>query len=261
MSIIRFDELKKKWREIGKKAINNDPTFEIEINKKLLDIFHLGNYYYYIFHCAGVEIEFASESVKNILGISDTTDFSVDYALSIIHPDDLPYFYDFETKITQFFSDLPPDKILKYKTSYDFRVRRKDGTYIRVLQQNVTIQTNEEGAIIRTLGVHTDISKLKKTNGSTLSFIGLEGEPSFHDVHSGIAIYELEKNKFSKMEQKVLEQLLKGYTSKKIGETLFISKLTVDGHRKNMLKKAKCTSTVDLVMKAAQMNWHIPVND
>ncbi len=261
MSIIRFDELKKTWREIGKKATNNDPTFEIEINKKLLDIFHLGNYYYYIFNCTGVEIEFASESVKNILGITDTSDFTVDFALSIIHPEDLTYFYDFETKITQFFSDLPPDKILKYKTNYDFRIKRKDGTYIRILQQNVTIQTNEEGAVIRTLGVHTDISKLKKTNGSTLSFIGLEGEPSYLDVYTGIATYQIEKNIFSKMEQKVLDQLLKGYSSKKIAEILFISKLTVDGHRKNMLKKANCTSTVDLVLKAAKMNWQIPINE
>jgi len=255
MSVIKFDEVKKSWYEVSKYTAVENPTFEIEIHKRLIDIFHVGDFYYYIFHVGGVEMEFVSEGVKKVLGIASTDIFTIDYLLSHIHPEDLPYFVDFEERVNKFFTEIGVDKVMKYKTSYDYRVRKPDGTYVRILQQNVTIHTNEAGAIIRSMGVHTDITHLKKTNGSTLSFIGLEGEPSFHDVCKGLVSYQVTKSNFTKMELKVLAQLVKGLTSKQIGDILFISKLTVDGHRKNMLKKTNCNNTIELILNATQYHW------
>src|SRR3546814_6407277 len=94
--------------------------------------------------------------------------------MSNIHPDDVPHFINFEATVTQFWSELPPDKVMKYKSRYDYRLRKKDGSYIRILQQIVTIQTDEDGAVLRTFVVHTDISHLKKDNRMVLSFIGLD---------------------------------------------------------------------------------------
>ena len=255
MPVIKFDAVKKIWYEFEKQASEIQPEFEVDINKRLTDIFHIGDYYYYIFHCTSVEIEFTSDSVKEVLGVEKAEVFTIDYLLSIIHPEDLPYFYDFEKRVAKFFKDLSPEKIMKYKTSYDFRVRKADGTYIRIMHQNIVIQANNEGAIIRTIAVHTNISLLKNTNGSTLSFIGLDGEPSYHDVSKGLIVYPIVKDIFTKMEKKVLEQLIKGLTSKQIADILFISKLTVDGHRKNMLKKTKTKTTVELIIYAVQKNW------
>src|SRR3546814_10223167 len=63
-----------------------------------------------------------------------------------IHPDDLPHFINFEATVTQFWKQLPPEKVMKYKSRYDYRIRKKDGTYIRIMQQIVTIQSDDEGA-------------------------------------------------------------------------------------------------------------------
>src|SRR3546814_15933090 len=71
---------------------------------------------------------------------------------------------------------------MKYKSRYDYRIRKKDGTYNRIMQQSVTIQSDDEGAVLRTFVVHTDISHLKKSNRMMLSFISLEGGPSYIDV-------------------------------------------------------------------------------
>src|SRR3546814_13302469 len=73
---------------------------------------------------------------------------------------------------------------MKYKSRYDYRLRKKDGSYIRILQQIVTIQTDEDGAVLRTFVVHTDISHLKKDNRMVLSFIGLDGQQSYIDVNT-----------------------------------------------------------------------------
>jgi DNA-binding CsgD family transcriptional regulator len=118
---------------------------------------------------------------------------------------------------------------------------------MRILQQALTIQTNEEGAVIRVLDVHTDISHLKKENGSTLSFIGLEGEPSIFD-YANSEKFSTTKVKLTRKETEILWLLTAGKTSFEIADELFISKSTVDTHRKNMLRKTKCSSMVELAI-------------
>lgn len=251
MGIIKFDEVKKTWLEIAKHSSSDNFSFELEVYKKLLDIFHIGEYYYYIFNCSDTKMEFVSEAVKPMLKLEAAEDLTIEHLLSHIHPEDLPYFLDFEAKVTQFFNELPPEKTLNYKVSYDYRLRRNDGRYIRILQQVVTIQSDENGAVLRVMGVHTDISHLNKPKGSTLSFLGLNGEPSFHDVSIGRPLFIPEKSPFSKREKQILELLLQGKTSSQIAQELFISKLTVDGHRKSILKKSNSASLIELAAKIA----------
>lgn len=249
MGIIKFDEVKKTWFEIAKHSASDNFAFELEVYKKLLDIFHVGEYYYYIFNCSTAVVEFASDSIRQVLKIDSVQDFTIEHLLSIIHPEDLPYFLDFESRVTRFFNELAPEKVLNYKVSYDYRVRRNDGEYIRLLQQVTTIQSDENGAVLRVLGVHTDITHLNKPAGSSLSFIGLNGEPSFHDVSDGKVAESSNSSPFTKREQQVLDLMVQGKTSSQIADMLFISKLTVDGHRKKILRKSNSTSTVELAMK------------
>ena len=249
MDIIKFDETKKIWHQIAKHTSSDDFSFELEVHKKLLNIFHVGEFYYYVFNCFSAVMEFVSEQAKKILGIEHEDELTIDYLLSIIHSEDLPYFIDFEKKVTEFFNQLPPDKVLKYKVTYDYRVRRKDGTYIRLLQQVVTIQSEENGAVIRVLGVHTDISHLKKENGSTLSFIGLDGEPSYHDVSIGHTALNLKRNVFTKREKEILRKIIEGKKSVEIAKELFISIKTVETHRKNMMRKTNTHSVLELTLK------------
>ncbi|MFP5042619.1 LuxR C-terminal-related transcriptional regulator [Parasediminibacterium sp. JCM 36343] len=251
----KFGDIKEAWHKIGKHAVGDGFPFELEIDQKLMDIFHPGNYYYYIFNCYTKEIEYASPSVTEVLGLIAPSYFKFSQVTSMVHPEDLPYFDDFELRATDFLTKLPPGNAMKYKMAYDFRAKRDDGQFIRLLQESVALQTNEKGLVVRRLIVHTDISHLNKNACPTLSFIGLNGEPSYYDVCRELATPLLEKSIFTKMEQKVLQQLLKGSNSKQIAEAFFISKLTVNGHRRNILKKANCNSTVELILKAAQHNW------
>ncbi len=51
----------------------------------------------------------------------------------------------------------------------------------------------------------------------------------------------------SERELEILNYLIKGQTSSEISKQLFISKHTVDGHRRSMLKKCKCKNTIALI--------------
>src|SRR3546814_18311696 len=91
-----------------------------------------------------------------------------------MHPDDFPYFVNFEGEVVDFKRKLPPDKITKYKSQYNYRIRTKSGNYVRILQQSVTIQYDEEGAVLQNLIVHTDISHLKDDDRSEERSVGKE---------------------------------------------------------------------------------------
>jgi len=252
MEVIKYDELKRTWKQIARDNTGDNFNFELEVHKKLLNIFHPGEYYYFVFNCSEARMELVHSSIKSILGINPE-DFSVELLLQIIHPEDLPYFVDFEKRVTDFFTSLPPEKVLKYKVSYDYRVRRADGKYIRILQQATTIQTDENGAVIRAIDVHTDITHLKKENGSTLSFIGLDGEPSYNHVLEGkIVKVNPVDSVLTKREKIILNLLIAGKSSKQIAQDLYISKYTVDTHRRNMLKKTNTSSIYELVLKYMQ---------
>ena len=56
--------------------------------------------------------------------------------------------------------------------------------------------------------------------------------------------------KVSNREIEILNLMSHGFTSKEIGKTLYISSLTVDKHKRNMLNKFKARNAVHLVAQA-----------
>ena len=252
MEVVKFDNIKKTWKEVARYSKNSDFSFEMEVHKKLLNIFHVGDYYYYVFNCATASLEHVNDNVMQILGMERPDQLSTEYLVSNMHPEDQPYFFDFEARVLDFLKGLGPDQIFKYKMSYDYRVKTMRGNYIRILQQSVTIQSDEHGAVIRVLGVHTDITHLKREGVPTLSYIGLEGAPSYYDVASGRISPDPKVELLTRREREVIQLLVKGKTSKEIGAALFITKQTVDGHRKNILRKMNCRSTIELSLKLMQ---------
>ena len=259
MEIIKFNEMKKTWFRIAKFNDGNiDPTFELEVHKKLLNVFQVGNYYYYILNIPKVEFEFINDSIVDILGLKNKSDFNVKYIFDKIHPDDRNRFIIYEQKVTDFFNELRPDQITKYKVSYDYRLKKTDGTYIWILQQVTTIQSYENGAVIRVLGIHTDITHLKTDDkGSGLSFIGLDGEPSYYNIdidqkYLGNPRYN---ELFTSKEKEILQLVVEGKTTKEISEILNKSIHTINTHRKNIFQKTESKTIAELVANCIKNNW------
>lgn len=246
-------EAAKIWKRLSKDASDVDLKFELEVHKKLLSFFQVGDYYYYIFNIKKALLEFVSTDVTRVLGY-DIKEFDIELIMSIIHPDDQPYFLAFEGKATEFFFNLGGDKITNYKISYDYRVRKKNGDYIRILQQITTLHFDEDKGVLRTFGVHTDITHLKPSGKPILSFIGLNGMPSYINVDVQES-FKTSKSGLTKREQQILQLIALGKSSEEICTTLFISKQTVDAHRKNMLRKTGCANTAALMMEAIKRGW------
>ncbi len=247
------DHARRIWTEIGQHKTAGELRLEVALYKKLLNLFQVGDYYYFVFNPPEMVIEYASESLTSILGYRPE-ELTLNKLMQFIHPDDLPHFINFEATVTEFWRQLPPEKVMKYKSRYDYRIKKKDGSYLRILQQIVTIQSDEEGAVLRTFVVHTDISHLKKDNKMVLSFIGLEGEPSYYDVKPVEALRP-SKGLLSRREMEILQLIARNYTSKAIAGELHISYETVSTHRKNIYRKTKTSSALELVQLALQKGW------
>ncbi|GGH25402.1 PAS domain-containing protein [Sphingobacterium alkalisoli] len=248
MQKLVLDQAQKIWTEIAKNKKPTELQIEVELYKKMLRIFQVGDFCYLVFNPPEMKIEYCSDYIHTLTGYTPE-EFTLQKLLDIIHPEDLPYFLDFEATVTDFFKRLPPDKVMKYKTRYDYRIRKSDGEYLRILQQIVTIQSDEDGAVLRTFVVHTDISHLKKDNKMQLSFIGMEGEPSYLNV-STVNNYAKKQQIFTKREQEILVLLSQNKKTKDIAEELCISKSTVSTHRKNMLRKTNTHTVLELVSYA-----------
>lgn len=253
MKIRIYEETRKVWNILSERNDPPDLALEMEVHKKVLSFFQVGECYYFIFNAVRGELDYIHPCVYDVLGYTPD-ECSITEMMQRIHPEDAPRFLEFEQAAVDFFSRLPPEKVLKYKMRYDLRVRKANGEYVRMLQQSTCIQHDETGAVLRTLCVHTDITHLKPTGAPVLSFVGLDGEPSFFNVEIRKKFMPA-REVLTRREKEILRLVLAGMPSREIATHLNISKLTVDKHRKNMLKKTGIKSAAELVVRAMKEGW------
>lgn len=248
-------EIKDQWRQI---AHNKVPTttenFESKLNfyKKMLSILAVGDFYYLTFLPGSQTIEYVSENISNVIGFSPK-DFNTELLFRSIHPDDQKTFLEFERRIVEFKTELPQDKLMKYKSQYNYRLQKSDGEYLPILQQSITIVTDEHGAALRNLVIHTDISSLHPSTEMSLSFIGLEGEPSFKNILGKKS--KLPPALFTAREREILSLIYQNKDFRAIAEELFISLFTVKTHVKNIHRKSETHSLLELYIKGKEEGW------
>jgi len=241
------------WKRMSGDEASGNTNIELEIYKRLLNFFQAGDYFYFIFNVKNVAFDLVSPQVETILGYAPSS-VTIPLFMDCIHPEDRPWFLAFETRTAMFLSELPIQKLMKYKVRYDFRFKKKNGDYIRVLHQVAVVEHDETGGIIRTLGVHTDITHLKREGRPVMSFIGIEGEPSYLDIDVKSKFIE-NKKILTNREKEILKLLMEGKLSKEVSDILNISKQTVDTHRKNMLRRNSLNNTGELIGKAIKQGW------
>ncbi len=124
-----------------------------------------------------------------------------------------------------------------------FRVRKKDGTYVKVLRQSNIFETDSKGGFISNVSLLTDISFMKTGNRVDWEFKAKKlDEKNFRKY-----IQREYFNFFTKRELDVLKRLKQGLSSMQIAAVSNISKHTVDTFRRNMLRKAGVKNSQQLL--------------
>jgi len=251
--LLPFDKVQQIWERDIRVGKEINLELDLEAYKKIINILHVGEFYYWVLDIPSAEITFTSQNVTNVLGCAPE-EFTTSLFFQSIHPDDVTYFLNFENKVAEFFFSLDPVRIFKYKVRSDFRIRKKNGDYIRILHQVITMQTTENGGIVKSFGIHTDISELKFDGTPSLSIIGMDGEPSYLNIEVE-KMFEPTKSLLTEREKEVLFHIINGKHSDEIAQTLGLSKYTVINHRRNILAKTETSNTAELIIKTIKEGW------
>jgi DNA-binding CsgD family transcriptional regulator len=240
------------WEGIVSPDVTSNYQLHPEKYKKLFHFLQIGKFYYYVFDFKQMNCEYISPSIEQVLGIPVHT--SMQAFMERIHPDDQPYYLNFENAAIHFLKSLDFQQLDKYKIQYDFRIKNGSGNYIRLLHQAMLVDFDNNKNFIRSLAVHTDINHIKQAGTPCLSFIGLYDEPSYIDVKAP-QVFKISPELFTKREKEILKLVIAGHTSEQISGLLFISVHTVNTHRKNILFKSGAGSVVELIQLTIKNNW------
>lgn len=213
-------------------------------------IMSTGPFAFYVIDFFDMSLSHISPSHLDLFGFDPET-MNFNTVLSAIHPDDVEFVVKAEAFLTKFFYEkVTRDKLLNYKISYSHRARFKDGNYALINHQALMLTMDDKGGYGKSLNIHTRIDHLSNHNTYKISLIGLNGEPSFMNIN----LEDDGKNRieFSKREVDIIRLISEGKNNESIGLQLSISLLTVKKHRSNILEKAECSNSAQLIKNCIQ---------
>lgn len=248
------DKVLNVWEKENKILHPNTKEKLIEIIDQVASLFSAGHVYYCILNFETYKFDFVSDGVRNVLGIEPET-YTLEHFFSILNPVDNDKMYEKEAVVFDFFNNkLTREEMPLYKVSYLMRLRHSDGHYKTILHQSRTINISNEGKIQQTLVIHTDISYLNIPFDHKISFIGNK-KPSYFAIET-TAPYEFVENKFkeqfTRREIEILMKIAKGNSFTEIADLLGISPQTINTHKKNILRKAGCKSSPELIARCVR---------
>ena len=240
------------WQEYKKifdcVSADNDDTHSsiIELIPALDKFVSLAPAIIFIIDYNTMQYLYFNENVNDFVGgvAQDYVKGGVEFAIANCHPDDrkilIPYIYPHIKKILK---NIPLDAYKDYKFSYNFRYKRKDGTYQNFIQHSTFIP-DKAGNLRYNFGMGSNLPTPNE-NKITLT-IEKKEKGGYKPVNIDSISVSLQ-NIFSKRECEVLKLIHQGLSSTSIAEKLSLSEHTVNNHRKNMLKKTATTNTAALI--------------
>lgn len=183
-------------------------------------------------------------SVEDIMKVGQKIFFS------IMHPNDVPFVIETHCRSFEFLLQLPVTERKKYKTIYDFRLKDKNGEYIRFIQQVVPIELDANGSIWLMLLINDIVSGTSEFKKQQRRLVNIEtGKLYLYNDEDELN----SKTILSKREIEILGLLAKGMASKNIADELSLSVNTVNNHRRNILEKTDTYSTAGAVRYAISL--------
>jgi DNA-binding CsgD family transcriptional regulator len=203
---------------------------------------------------------YISPSFCNYIGIeyNNALNDGFDSIASLIHPEDLLILEKtLFKKIAGFLSsiyDTEEEGNQNYRFSYNFRIRKKDGSYISMSVVSKILSFNKKGKILLDFGLITPVNHILQTDKiilnisksiSDLDYDTLLQEEYHQEVSSEIHLTE--------RELEIIKLLKKGMDSKEMADQLCLSQHTVRNHRRNILKKTNTNKVTELLSLLSKM--------
>jgi DNA-binding CsgD family transcriptional regulator len=195
----------------------------------------------YVLDFALNAITFA-KGMKEFLGFDDGK-MSIEKYLGLIHPQD----GDLVAKIGKesiLHSFANPNHNGDNVLYLSFRIKNKEGEYLKVLSQSSVFELDMEGNMISSLVKVSDLSFMEDNEVVKYKFLAANlNEEEFRKKVFGV-MYDL----FTSRELDIIKEINNGHSNTEIGKILGISMHTVSTHRKKIMKKSGCHSAQELLL-------------
>jgi DNA-binding CsgD family transcriptional regulator len=171
----------------------------------------------------------------------------ISYTNSLIHPEDLiPLFKAGIYYISLGFS--LPDKTQSkyYKTLFEYRVKGKHGSWVRIIEQQVPIEFDKSGNVWLALSM----LDLSPDNDIQAPFKGRLINQQTGELYAFPPEEEPAGNQSGRLttrEKEILQLIAKGLISKEIADKLYISVNTVNTHRQRIIEKLNVSNTYEAI--------------
>lgn len=231
-------------------VVNSGVTIMPPTNLPFNQVMQNGPCLTYILNVRTGHYEFVSDNVQQILGYSpqDFTGKDLAFVKSLIHPQDSIYLWKMLIRVWQYLLAQPCAKRELYQYNCDYRIKKANNDWMRILEQNTIIKTDQKGNITHLLGMCTDITNWRKSSTLTASVVSKTKEQCF--MCTSAEEVQSREETLSKREREVLQLIAQGYNSKFIADRLCISFHTVNTHRQKMIAKTNTKNTGRLVQYA-----------
>jgi DNA-binding CsgD family transcriptional regulator len=195
--------------------------------------------------------EYVSEGIKTNLGY-DFSNLSreemTDHMISIIKDNHKAFLLTtvFSVVMEYLKKTATPTTGTDYRYTVSLKLRNRYEVYQWYLVDTVIIETDENGFPTRTLITCTNIDHIKKDNCIYYNIMKKNEDGVYQVMLEGNEDNTLIELGLSPRELQIINLISLGNSNKQIADQLNISLHTVQTHRKNVMKKTKCSGTAEL---------------
>jgi DNA-binding CsgD family transcriptional regulator len=222
----------------GFKGIDEEGKLMLELEEMMKE----NNQFFYVADMVRMKFQFTSLRSKEMLGI-EPEELTSYHLKEATHPDDLARHGLAMAQLFKITHDLAVAKNGSRLISSNFRYRNPTGNYSSHLVQCWFFYAQVPFPAVWLFDVHTDIGWFKKMKNGHHYYLG-DDIKFFRFPDSALLMHG---PVFSDREFEIIKLIHSGLSSEQIGEKLFLSKYTIDTHRRNILEKTGKTHISELI--------------
>lgn len=254
MKVLMYDLGTNKWSlKSYKKAVKGN-AFLLFMDHVIYDFFISDASYFFILNSRTKTIEYVSPSVEKILKINKE-DFNLDFFVDHLTVKHKKLFLKYEKASVNFMKSLEDEDQFWIKYCYYLVLELSNEKQLKVYHQVLPFEYSDDGEIIRSLIYNTVVSSSDEDDKLILEIIDYKKIIT----HFEKTVISKTKNqssiKLTQIELRIINSLSKGMTSRQISIEFGLSELTINTHRKRILKKTNCHSTSELITMAIKKKW------
>jgi DNA-binding CsgD family transcriptional regulator len=165
--------------------------------------------------------------------------------MTLIHPEDLAIHEQISYLFFQTLEECDYREKHQLKTIFTFRLRKANGDYVEILQLTRILELAPDGSIQTLLVLLQELSHINHIPKRYVHFLGINQRQRLYE-------YQEQSQKMielalpTKREKEIIGLLITGWESQQIADKLFVSKHTIDTHRRRILQKFRLKNTQEL---------------